>query len=262
MTKRATLEIIAPSIEEATEKGLAELGLQPDQVEIEVLDEGSRGLFGLGSRQARIRLSVKSPHRPENAIPFSPTAGIEEAAPDEEQETLEMPEPAMPAADSPNALSFDDLALHIAHETISELLERMGITAEVEVNAGEVDDQHGRSPILIDIKGDDLGILIGRKAETLNALQYITSLMVSKQLGRSVSLSVDVEGYRERRRGQISQLALRMAEQAVRTGRKQTLEPMPANERRIVHMELRDLPDVKTESTGEEPNRKVTIIPV
>ncbi|HOV05793.1 MAG TPA: R3H domain-containing nucleic acid-binding protein, partial [Anaerolineaceae bacterium] len=105
-----------------------------------------------------------------------------------------------------------------------------------------------------------LSILIGRRSETLNALQYITSLIVSKELNRWVPLMIDVQGYRNRRERQLRQLGRRMAEQAVQSGRKQTLEPMPANERRVIHMELRNHPQVYTESVGEEPNRKVTIL--
>jgi len=115
--------------------------------------------------------------------------------------------------------------------------------------------------VLVNINGNDLGILIGKKAETLNALQYIASLILNKRLGHSTTLVVDVQGYRERRQNQIRQLARRIADQAVKTGRKQVLEPMPANERRIVHMELRDYAGVRTESVGEDPHRKVTIIP-
>jgi spoIIIJ-associated protein len=116
-------------------------------------------------------------------------------------------------------------------------------------------------PVSVDVNGDDLSILIGRRAETLNALQYITSLIVSKEIGRYVPIIVDVEGYRVRREGQLRQLARRMADQAIKTGRRQILEPMPANERRIIHIELRENPKVSTESVGEEPRRKVTIIP-
>jgi len=93
-------------------------------------------------------------------------------------------------------------------------------------------------------------------------LQYIAGLIVSKELGRGVTLIIDIEGYRERRYNQVRQIARRMAEQAIKTGRRQFLEPMPANERRIIHMELRENPDVMTESTGEDPYRKVTIVPV
>ena len=112
---------------------------------------------------------------------------------------------------------------------------------------------------MVDVEGKDLSILIGRRSETLNALQYITGLIVSKELGRWVPLLIDIQGYRSRRERQLRQLGRRMADQAVQTGRKQTLEPMPANERRIIHLELRDHPQVFTESVGEEPYRKVTI---
>ena len=115
--------------------------------------------------------------------------------------------------------------------------------------------------VMVDIQGKDLSILIGRRSETLNALQYITSLIVSKELNRWVPLMIDVQGYRSRRERQLRQLGRRMADQAVQTGKKQVLEPMPANERRVIHLELRDNAYVTTESTGDEPFRKVTIVP-
>jgi spoIIIJ-associated protein len=151
--------------------------------------------------------------------------------------------------------------LMVARETVSDLLERMNVHAQVSSHFGEADEERSRVPIMVDVRGDDLGILIGRRAEVLNALQYISGLMVSKELGRSISLVIDVEGYRSRREGQLRQLARRMADQAMKTGRRQVLEPMTASERRIIHMELRDHPSVKTESIGEDPRRKVTIIP-
>jgi spoIIIJ-associated protein len=149
----------------------------------------------------------------------------------------------------------------VARETVSDLLDRMSVHARVSSHFGEADEERSRVPILVDVRGDDLGILIGRRAEVLNALQYIAGLMVSKELGHSISLVIDVEGYRSRREGQLRQLARRMADQAMKTGRRQVLEPMPANERRIIHMELREHPGVKTESIGEDPRRKVTIVP-
>jgi spoIIIJ-associated protein len=127
---------------------------------------------------------------------------------------------------------------------------------------GEPDDERSRTPLMVDIGGDDLSILIGPRAETLNALQYITNLIIGKELGRSVPLIVDVEGFRKRRNQQLRRLAQQMADQAINSGRRQVLEPMPANERRMVHIELRSNPEVTTESVGEDPRRKVTIIPV
>ncbi len=268
--KRATLEIIAPTVEEAIAKGLADLGLPEDAVEVEVLDQGSRGLFGLGSRQARIRLAVKSAAGFEEAeqpvpvevAPVSEPAQAQTRVVEKEEISYSAPsgqeEAAAPGPETPEDIQHQ---LNVARDTVSDLLEKMKVKAQVSSRFGEKDDDRSRIPILVDVRGDDLSILIGRRAETLNALQYISGLIVSKELGHSIALSIDVEGYRARREGQIRQLARRMAEQAVKTGRRQVLEPMPANERRLIHMELRNNPHVTTESIGEEPRRKVTIIP-
>ncbi len=254
-SQRATLEIIAPTINEAIEKGLDELGLPREAVEIEILDEGSRGLFGLGSHQARVRLIVRQ--NEEGSMPLE--------AHDEFREELETEggeeEPALKPVRIPPANAKEQIPLHVAQETVSELLGKMHIQADVLASYGEVDDVRGTRAILVDVTGKDLSVLIGKRSETLNALQYIARLIVSKELGENVTLVIDVEGYRTRRERQLRQLAHRMAEQAVKTGRKQTLEPMPPNERRIIHMELRDDSHVSTESFGEEPHRKVTIIP-
>jgi len=135
----------------------------------------------------------------------------------------------------------------------------MGLQAQVSAHYGEA--REDRRPIMVDIRGGDLGILIGRRGETLDAFQYVASLMVGKEVGQFIHLVVDVEGHRDRRQRQLQQLARRMAEQVIKTGRKLTLEPMTASERRIIHMELRDHPAVTTQSAGEEPHRKVTILP-
>jgi spoIIIJ-associated protein len=260
--KRTSLEVIAPSVEEAVEKGLDDLGIPPEAVDVEVLDEGSRGLFGLGSRQARVRLTIKSTHAdaPASTAPSAPPSVKKpESTPVQERPAGPAQEP-QPRAEA--AETEDDYILTIAQDTVQELLDKMKVRgATVTAEFGEADDDRSRIPINVNVHGDDLSILIGRRAETLNALQYITSLIVSKELGRFVPIVVDVEGYRVRRENQLRQLARRMAEQALKTGRRQILEPMPANERRIVHIELRENPDVKTESVGEEPRRKVTIIP-
>ena len=155
---------------------------------------------------------------------------------------------------------LDDNLLFVSRQTVAELLEKMKIPARIEVRYGDPDEE-GQRPVLVDIHGDDLGVLIGRRAEILNAMQYIVNLIVSKQVEHWVQVVVDVEGYRARRERQLRQMANRMADQAIKTGRRQVLEPMPASERRVVHLELRDHPDVATQSIGEEPARKVTIVP-
>jgi spoIIIJ-associated protein len=136
----------------------------------------------------------------------------------------------------------------------------MHIDAKVEAKYVAPIDERDQRMVQVEILGRDLSILIGRRSETLNSLQYISSLIVAKEYGEWVPLMIDVQGYRERRERQLKVLARRMAEQVVHTGRRQNLEPMPANERRVIHMELRDHEYVMTESVGEEPNRKVTII--
>ena len=263
---RASLEIIAPTIEEAIAKGLEDLGLPQDAVDIEVLDPGSKGLFGLGSRQARVRLMIKSAQRASKAtepviqedVPLQP----DEPPVAEEKAEQEAPVAKVgPMSDAQKQVE-DDFTLQVARDTVTDLLEKMKIDhAEVTAKFGEPDDARSRVPVLVDVNGNDLSILIGPRAETLNALQYIASLIVGKELGHAIPMVVDVEGYRKRREQQIRQLAQRVADQAVKTGRRQILEPMPANERRLVHIELRDNPNVTTQSVGEEPRRKVTIIP-
>jgi len=252
-TTRATIEIIAPTIEEAVEKGLADLGLPQEAVDVEILDAGSRGLFGLGSRQARIRLIVKGAQVSES-MPVTP-------APEPEVEAYDDQEDAALAVQANASPTEEDDVLRVARETVEELLEKMKVRAQVVASYGNPDDPKGRIPVQVDVRGDDLNILIGKRSETLNSLQYITNLIVCKELERSISVVIDVEGYRLRRASQLRQLARRMADQAVKTGRRQALEPMPASERRIIHMELREHESVTTESVGEDPHRKVTIIP-
>jgi len=252
--EKTTLEIIAPSIEEAIEKGAAQLGIPAELLEAEVLDEGSRGFLGIGSRQARVRLSIKTEGE---AVPVRKAPSAQAAAPapsqDEsvEEETFEeeteQVEPEM------------DETLTMAKQVVGDLLEKMKISAQVQAKYLEPEDEKDEAVLLVDIRGQDLSILIGRRSETLNALQYIANLIVGKQLGHWVPLMIDVQGYRFRRERQLRKLARRMADQAVQTHRRQVLEPMPANERRLIHLELRDHPEVVTQSMGEEPYRKVTI---
>jgi spoIIIJ-associated protein len=260
-TQHATIEVIAPTVEEAIRNGLTDLGLNEEDVDVEILDEGSRGLFGLGSRLARVRLMVKSATEAVSApVASTPIAPVRVPKPVESKPSLK-PAGMMPAAIPGEGSAVEEIDLESARVTVEELLEKMQVKAKVTAQLGKPDEERGRVPVLIDIRGNDLGMLIGKRAETLNALQYISNLILSKKLGHSVTLIVDVEGYRERRHAQLRQLARRMADQAVKTGRRQILEPMPASERRIIHIELRENRMVHTESMGEEPHRKVTIIP-
>jgi spoIIIJ-associated protein len=288
MDERTTLEIIAPTVEEALAQGLAQLGLPATAVSVEVLDSGNKGLFGLGGRQVRVRLTVNPPGGAPAEPQKSKAAAPARAAPASKGEAARPPKSkpargsgsrpargAAPAERAPrpprketqpapsvareNLPDGHDDMLDRSEAIISKLLYLMGLEAQVSAHYG--DPHEDRRPVMVDVRGGDLGILIGRHGETLDAFQYVAALMIGKQTGQFVHLIVDVEGHRDRRERQLRQLARRMAEQVLKTGHKLTLEPMRASERRIVHLELRDHPAVITESVGEEPHRKVTIIP-
>lgn len=283
MSERTTLEIIAPTVEEALQQGLAQLGLTADAVSVEVLDSGKKGLFGLGGRQVRVRLSVNPPpgeYQPvldssvinaKKQTSPSPRSDRKPAPAKKTESTLKAKEPAprqvekKPVVEAPvpvdktERLERDQL-LDTTEEVVSRLIGYLGLTAQVSAHYGDTSTDDHRN-IQVDVRGEDLSALIGRHAETLSAFQHIASLIVGKQTQQWVQLTVDVEGYRSRREKQIRQLANRMAEQVTKTGRKVTMEPMTSNERRVVHIELRGHPAVITESTGEDPYRKVVILP-
>jgi spoIIIJ-associated protein len=247
MTERTTLEKIAPTVDEAITEGLTELGLTAEAVDLEVLDSGSRGLFGVGSRQARIRLTVKTLSPGVGINSGKPKTASSEASfrPDEVVQGAAQDKYAMNEVREEDFNVLDDNLLFISRQIVAEVLEKMKVPAHIEVRYGEPDEE-GQRPVVVDVQGDDLGNLIGRRAETLNALQYVI---------------IDVQGYRARHERQLRQMAQRMADQAMKAGRRQVLEPMPASDRRIIHLELRDHPSVSTLSVGEEPTRKVTIVP-
>ncbi|MCK4331355.1 MAG: protein jag [Dehalococcoidia bacterium] len=149
-----------------------------------------------------------------------------------------------------------DEVASIATEVVETLIKAMGISAEVCVTQAPTEEQ----PMALDIEGDDLGILIGRRGQTLASLQYVVRLIVAEKMKMWVPINVDVAGYKKRRYESLRGLALRLAEQVKRNRRLITLEPMPADERRIIHLALADHPDVDTESTGEGEGRKVAIL--
>ena len=239
--QKTTLEIIAPSVEEAVEKGLDQLGLPREAVTVEVIDEGKGGFLGMGNRQVRVRLSI-----------------IDDLASEEIAEKKdESPTPIQNDDES-----FDDPleeAKVKAERIVKSLLKNMSVSAGVSSRILDPEDENDKAMVLVEVTGKDLSILIGRHAETLNSLQYITSMILNQEMGDWIPLMIDVQGYRFRRERQLRQLARRLADQAVQTGRKQVLEPMPANERRLIHLELRYHPFVTTESVGEGPSRKATI---
>ena len=222
------------SVEEAIAAGLTKLGLTREQVDLEVLDRGSRGILGLGAKPARVRLA-----------PLAPPA----------------PEPVPRAVPEVPAVPMEPESTQVAQAVLAELLERLGFAGDIRVRRAEPASDEAEGPLVLDVRGPGADALIGRRGETLASLQRIVRLIVGRRMTRRVNLVVDVAGYKQRREQKLRSLAQRMASQAVGTGQTVTLEPMPAYERRIVHLALRDHGDVRTESVGTGNRRRVSIIP-
>ena len=206
----------ARSVEEAEELALKELGVDRNEVEVEVLSRGKTGFLGIGAEQARVRVTKIS----ENS------AGGNSAS----------------------------LAIDVINKTHAAA----GVNVVSTVRSAY--DPDVRGPI-IDINGDDSGLLIGRRGQTLQALQFLVNLIVRNQNGEDVRIAIDVEGYRQRRESSLKDMANKVASRAIQTGRSIVLEPMSAADRRIVHMALSDNPGVSPESVGFGDDRKVTILP-
>ncbi|MEM7347075.1 MAG: RNA-binding cell elongation regulator Jag/EloR [Chloroflexota bacterium] len=254
-----SLNVSAKTVEDAIEDGLSQLGLNRDQVNIEIISEGKRGVFGLGSEEAQVRLSpipTPSPDEADEPPPSAVSEDTDEAA-ESSNEVVEEDVSSNKADEEP-ASEIEDIAI----ELLSQLLAHMGIQADVTARLGtDLVEPEEDPPLVLDVTGRDLGILIGRRSETLYALQYMLRLMISKHTKRWDPVLVDVESYRVRRRKSLHQMAERMAERAANSGKRVILEAMSAHERRIIHMTLRDHPDVFTKSIGSGENRKVSILP-
>ena len=280
MPEQTTLEVLADTVEEAISKGLGELGLTAADVSVEVLDSGGKGFLGLGKRQVRVRLTVngtpismpslqtESKPEPKATVPAKKEKPKQKKQAKKQKEQPKRKPAKKPAASKPAPVPEKDLSneagdenlLPFSEEVVSTMLELMHLDASVSARYDDP-DREGRKSVCVEVNGKDLGVLIGRRGQTINAFQRIAALIVSKEMSRWVRLSIDVEGHRSRREQQLRTMAKRMAEQVAKTGRRQSLEPMPANERRIVHMELQEHPEVVTKSVGEDPQRKVMIEP-
>jgi spoIIIJ-associated protein len=285
------IEARGANVEAAIDAGLRRLGMNRDQVTVTIIDEGSRGLLGIGSREAVVRLKpavvappppppaprpapppsrpTPPPTPPQQPPPAPPVAARPEPPVAREQQPARPPvaPTPTPAADedeaAPAAATDDELAAEAeaAVAVLSELLDKMHVSASVTASASEPDDLTGQRVNVVAINGDDLTVLIGPRGETLDALQFLGRLMVAHKLHRRSNFVVDVEGYRQRRVQALTRLAERMADKARQRGEPISLEPMTAYERRIIHMALRDTPDVYTESAGEGKQRRVRIFP-
>ncbi len=244
-----SVESSGKTIKDAINRGLEQLQLGPDDVDVTVVSPGSRGILGLGAEDALVRLTPKQPVAPVPTEETSPPAADVADAPAVE-----------PAADA-NLEQSPDVQQR-AREVLESLLERMNVPAGVSTRMGhDLVEPGERVPLTLDVSGHDLGLLIGRRGETLYALQFVVRQILSKEMGRWLPVLVDVESYLVRRRKTLQQLADRMADRVVFSGRKVNLEPMAAHERRIIHLQLRDHENVYTNSVGEGDRRKVVILP-
>ncbi|NLF66942.1 MAG: hypothetical protein GX579_20330 [Chloroflexi bacterium] len=275
MSERS-IEAHGVDVDAAIAAGLQQLGLTQDQVIVEVVDEGRRGLLGLGSREATVRLTPLP--RPSAPAPAGRTQTSEAPAPAARREARE---PAARPAEKParqpkqwdSESEDDDWAAAdvvegvpdeetaaVALEVVSELLDKMHFrNVEISVEHTEPDDKTGRVMTVVRVEGEGLGTLVGPRGETLDNLQYLARLMAGHELKRRANFLVDIDNYRERRREALTKLAERTADKAVRRNRAVTLEAMSAYDRRIIHMALRDHDKVYTSSVGEGADRRVRI---
>ena len=239
------------TVDDAIANGLRRLGLDRDEVTIHVISEGRAGILGLGAEPARIRIEIPDPGEPVDVAPLAdvePTAAVALADLDEDEELEE-------------EIDLDELA-DVAQTVVERILDALQLDALVEVRDTPADLIATGSPeVTLAITGRDLGALIGRRGETLAALQFIVNLILARKLERRASVLVDVEGYRVRRERSLRGLASRVADRVAANHQPVTLEAMPPAERRIVHLTLADHPAVQTYSTGVGDERKVVIAP-
>ena len=205
---------------------LKELDVDRDEVEVEILSRGKAGFLGIGAELARVRVAPLRGRPP----------GTVEA---EEQRT-------------------EQTAASLANAALGRILESAGVDVTRTLRSSH--DEEAGGPV-IDLAGDDSGLLIGRRGQTLQALQFLVTLIVRKQLGEDVRVILDVENYRQRRETSLRDMAAKVASRVAQTNRSITLEPMSPADRRIIHTSLSENPNVRTESAGEGENRKVTIMP-
>lgn len=232
-----SVEKNAKSKQEAIELALNELGATREDVDIEVLDEGSKGFLGLGARDARVRVTLKNAEKiTEKSAPVK--TEVKTATQNAERVKKE---------------SIGD-PVDDAKKFLGDIFNAMNL--EVNIDA-KMDDQS----VSIDLSGENMGIVIGKRGDTLDSLQYLTSLVVNQRTDDYIKVSIDTENYREKRTEALLALSTRLSEKVTKTGKKFTLEPMNPYERRVIHSNLQDSETVTTYSIGSEPYRKVVIAP-
>jgi spoIIIJ-associated protein len=248
MIREVTTE--GPSVAEAIDAALEEMGVQQDAVEYEVLEEPGRGIFGGSGKRARVKVWVK----PEILL-GRPAEAAEDVETDDEHAEVAVSPPHNNDGEGELTDAELDAIADAGVQTIGEILSFVGMEAEIDEFEGD------EGEIILDIVGDDFGLLIGRHGRTLDALQVLVAAITNRRTGQRYPLVVDISGYRHRRRVKIEEIAHRAADRAVRQHRPVSLRPMTSFERRVVHVALRDDRRVTTESEGDEPRRMVIIHP-
>jgi spoIIIJ-associated protein len=249
-------EFHAATVEEAIDKACNALNVARDQVRFEVLDQGSSGFLGMGARDARITVEytdARADAPPTEMSGAQPEPPAEERAKQPGEARREIARPR--EEDSPTVAEVsDDLIIAVDEFTIS-LIEAMGIDATVDVyDSGDA--------ISVDVTTEETGLFIGQKGETIDAVQYLLNVATYKKRPFSKRIVVDSEGYRQRRVEAIQGMAHRTARRALREKRPLSLPPMSPAERRVIHLFLKENPDVTTSSEGEEENRRVVVNPI
>jgi spoIIIJ-associated protein len=237
------VEAEGETIDEAIENALKILGVERDRVTVDILTEGSRGILGIGAKKARVRAALRK------------ALDIEEEQ--EEQEEEEERREESPRQE--RTISQEEMAAvgEKARGVLAEILKYMGISASIELKPGEIAEE-----IILDIQGDNGGLLIGRRGQTLEALQYLLTRMVAERQGREgPQLVVDTENYRDRRRKTLEDMALRLGEKAKRQRKAVSVDALSAADRRVVHLALQDDPWLTTKSLGQGAYRRLLIIP-
>lgn len=256
----ATVEKWGSSVEEAVNYALQEMKLTEDQVEITVLEEPSKGFFGLGAKLAKVRVEAKvsetekqaeKEEKKEKKAPKKPKKKEKkkESAPAEKTEYRAAENIALEGVDKDSLPLVED---HEALTFLKDVTGKMGLTLDFQARAGE-------NAVYIEMSGDDARTIIGKRGQTLDAVQYLTSLVANKGKDEYVKVVLDAENYRSKRQRTLEQLANRLASKVVRTGKYVRLEPMNPYERKVIHSTLQSHPDVVTRSEGDEPYRKVII---
>jgi spoIIIJ-associated protein len=234
-----SVEAEGKSIDAAINAALTLLGTTRDRVEIEILSNATRGIFGIGGRKARVRAALRAPISVESVEPMAPVA------------------PRVPVAPAPDRASSaaptDDGVGERAAKILEEIVRHIGVEASVVVRP---EDDH----LLLELTGDASGVLIGRRGQMLDALEYLINRIVSRDEGTARFL-VDSQNYRVRRRTSLEEMARRMGDQAKNNGRPVTLNPMSPHDRRIVHLVLQEDPSLTTKSSGKGYFRRLVIIP-